>query len=70
MPFFVWLMKASSPLTTAFQSIFRILKNPKIADHIKLHHLLTHTSGLPDNRRKFLDAVFLLTAKDQETGIR
>ncbi|MBS1681856.1 MAG: beta-lactamase family protein [Bacteroidetes bacterium] len=41
-------------------------KNPSISKKVKLHHLLTHTSGLPDNRRKFLDSVYLLTAKDQE----
>lgn len=41
-------------------------KKPKIADQVKLHHLLTHTSGLPDNRRVFLDAPFLITAKDQD----
>lgn len=41
-------------------------KNPKIASQVKLHHLLTHTSGLPDNRRVFLDAPFLITAKDQD----
>jgi len=41
-------------------------KKPKIANQVKLHHLLTHTSGLPDNRRVFLDAPFLITAKDQD----
>lgn len=41
-------------------------KNPTLANQIKIHHLLTHTSGLPDNRRVFLDSVFLLTAKDEE----
>ncbi|HLZ15901.1 MAG TPA: serine hydrolase domain-containing protein, partial [Cyclobacteriaceae bacterium] len=41
-------------------------KNPSLAKCVKLHHLLTHTSGLPDNRRAHLDSVYLLTAKDQE----
>ena len=45
---------------------FHDFKNPKIANRIKIHHLLTHTSGLPDNRRDLLEAVYLLTAKDQE----
>lgn len=45
---------------------FKDFKNKKIADKVKLHHLLTHTSGLPDNRRFFLDSVYLLSAKDQE----
>jgi CubicO group peptidase (beta-lactamase class C family) len=45
---------------------FRDFKNPKIANKVKLHYLLTHTSGLPDNRRVLLDAPYLLTANDQE----
>ena len=45
---------------------FPNFKNPSIAKRVKLHHLLTHTSGLPDNRRAFHDSVYLLTAKDQE----
>ncbi len=45
---------------------FPSFKNPSIAKKIKLHYLLTHTSGLPDNRREFLDSVALLTAKDEE----
>jgi len=45
---------------------FNDFKNPAIANRVKIHHLLTHTSGLPDNRRVFLDSLFLLTAKDEE----
>lgn len=45
---------------------FPDFKNPELAKGIKIHHLLTHTSGLPDNRRQFLDSAFLLTAKDEE----
>jgi len=45
---------------------FSDFKNPVIAKKVKLHHMLTHTSGLPDNRRVLLDSVYLLTAKDQE----
>lgn len=45
---------------------FPNFKNKKIANQLKLHFLLTHTSGLHDNRREFLDSVALLTAKDQE----
>ncbi len=45
---------------------FPNFKNPAIARKVRLHHMLTHTSGLPDNRRAFHDSVFLLTAKDQE----
>jgi CubicO group peptidase (beta-lactamase class C family) len=45
---------------------FADFKNPAISSKVKIHHLLTHTSGLPDNRRVFLDSLFLLTAKDEE----
>jgi CubicO group peptidase (beta-lactamase class C family) len=45
---------------------FNNFKNPDIANTVRIHHLLTHTSGLPDNRREFLDSLFLLTAKDEE----
>jgi CubicO group peptidase (beta-lactamase class C family) len=45
---------------------FPNFKNKKIANEIKIHYLLTHTSGLPDNRREILDSVYLLSAKDQE----
>ncbi len=45
---------------------FPDFKNKEIAHHVKIHHLLTHTSGLPDNRRSLLDSVYLLTAKDEE----
>jgi CubicO group peptidase (beta-lactamase class C family) len=41
-------------------------KDPAIAKRVKLHHLLTHSSGLPDNRWKLHDSIYLLTAKDQE----
>jgi len=45
---------------------FSDFKNSSIAKKIKLYHLLTHTSGLPDNRRVSEDSVFYLTAKDEE----
>jgi CubicO group peptidase (beta-lactamase class C family) len=45
---------------------FPDFKNPSIAKKIKLYHLLTHTSGLPDSRRVREDSVFYLTAKDAE----
>jgi CubicO group peptidase (beta-lactamase class C family) len=45
---------------------FPSFKNSSIAKKVKLHHLLTHTSGLPDNRWKLHDSVYLLTAKDAE----
>ncbi len=45
---------------------FPDFKNQAIAKKVKIIHLLTHTSGLPDNRRVHHDSVFLLTAKDLE----
>ena len=53
-------------LQDSLANYFTDFKNPAIANQVKIHHLLTHTSGLPDNRREFLDSLFLLTAKDQE----
>ena len=37
-----------------------------IAKQVKLYHLLTHTSGLPDSRKVKEEHDFYLTAKDQE----
>lgn len=53
-------------LNDSLSKYFPDFKNPKILNNIRIHHLLTHTSGLPDNRRIFLDSIFLLTAKDEE----
>ena len=53
-------------LNDSLAKYFSDFKNPDIANKVRIHHLLTHTSGLPDNRRVFLDSLFLLTAKDEE----
>jgi CubicO group peptidase (beta-lactamase class C family) len=45
---------------------FPAFKNKSIAQKIKIKHLLTHTSGLPDNRKVNDDTVLYLTAKDAE----
>ncbi len=45
---------------------FPNFKNKVIAQKVKIKHLLTHTSGLPDNRQVSNDSVFYLTAKDAE----
>ncbi len=45
---------------------FPDFQNSSLAQKIKIHHLLTHTSGLPDIRRVQEDSVFYLTAKDEE----
>jgi CubicO group peptidase (beta-lactamase class C family) len=45
---------------------FPAFKNKEIAQKVKVYHLLTHSSGLPDNRKVKEDSVFYLTAKDAE----
>ena len=53
-------------LNDSLSKYFPGFKNPSIGQTVKIIHLLTHTSGLPDNRRKHLSDTFLLTANDQE----
>ena len=45
---------------------FPDFKNRAIAEKVKLYHLLTHTSGIPDNRKVDQQKEFYLTAKDEE----
>lgn len=45
---------------------FTEFKNPVIAQKVKIKHLITHTSGLVDNRQTKTDSIFYLTAKDAE----
>lgn len=45
---------------------FPAFKSKTIANSVKIKHLLTHTSGLPDIRYPWKDSIFYLTAKDQE----
>jgi CubicO group peptidase (beta-lactamase class C family) len=45
---------------------FPEFKNKELASRIKIKHLLTHTSGLPDLRNVEKDSVYYLTAKDYE----
>lgn len=45
---------------------FPNFKNKDIGKKVKIKHLLSHTSGLPDNRQVGKDTVFYLTAKDAE----
>lgn len=40
--------------------------NHSIADKVQIKHLLSHTSGLPDNRPVERDSIFFLTANDEE----
>lgn len=53
-------------LNDSLYKYFPDFKNASLAKKIKLYHMLSHTSGLPDNRRQLLDSVYLLTAKDEE----
>ena len=45
---------------------FPEFRNKSIAQQVKIKHLLTHTSGLPDIRDVAQDTVFYLSAKDAE----
>jgi CubicO group peptidase (beta-lactamase class C family) len=45
---------------------FPDFSNKNIAQKVKLYHLLTHTSGLPDCRKVNEQKEFYLTAKDEE----
>lgn len=45
---------------------FPEFRDKSIASTIKIKHLLTHTSGLPDIREVARDTLFYLTAKDAE----
>lgn len=45
---------------------FSGFRNKEIAGKVRISHLLTHTSGLPDLRDVSGDSVFYLTAKDAE----
>ncbi len=53
-------------LNDSLYKYFPDFKNPALAKQVRIHHLLTHTSGLPDNRRELLDSAFLIIAKDEE----
>lgn len=48
---------------------FPDFKDPSIAKKVKIYHLLTHTSGIPDSRRVKEEHDFYLTAKDEENFV-
>lgn len=50
----------------SLEKYFPGFADPKLSKKIRIKHLLTHTSGLPDNRNVENDTVFYLTAKDEE----
>ncbi|HEY0742371.1 MAG TPA: serine hydrolase domain-containing protein [Chryseosolibacter sp.] len=50
----------------SLEKYFPNFADPQLAKKVRIKHLLTHTSGLPDNRNVEADTVFYLTAKDEE----
>lgn len=60
------VQKKKLSLEDDLSAYFSDFKEPGIAKKIKLYHLLTHTSGLPDNRKIEEEHDFYLTAKDEE----
>lgn len=53
-------------LSDELYKYFPDFKEPTIAKKVKLFHLLTHSSGIPDNRQVSENHDFYLTAKDEE----
>ena len=53
-------------LNDSLYKYFPDFKDTAIAKKVRVYHLLTHTSGLPDIRNVAGDSVFYLTAKDEE----
>jgi CubicO group peptidase (beta-lactamase class C family) len=53
-------------LEDSIYKYFPDFDNPEIAGKVKIKHLLSHTSGLPDIRDNYGDSIFYLTANDIE----
>ncbi len=53
-------------LSDPMSNYFPEFKSREIADTVTITHLLTHTSGLPDNRPVSENPEFFITAKDYE----
>lgn len=53
-------------LEDSLDMYFKDFDHTDIAQKVKIKHLLTHTSGLPDSRKVDEDIEFYLTAKDEE----
>ncbi len=53
-------------LTDSLIKFFPDFKNPDIGRQVRIYHLLTHTSGLPDNRPVQQDSIYYLTADDAQ----
>ena len=63
------LILAEGKLLTLNDSLSRYFpefRNRKIADEVRIIHLLSHTSGLPDNRLVSENPEYFITAKDYE----
>jgi len=53
-------------LSDSIIKFFPDFKNKEIGKKVKIYHLLTHSSGLPDNRHPYQDSVYYLTADDAQ----
>src|SRR5690554_2956884 len=53
-------------LEDSLMTYFPQFENPEIVRKVRVRHLLTHTSGLPDLRRVQEEIEFYLTARDEE----
>ncbi len=53
-------------LDDSIYEYFPDFDNPGIAKKVRIKHLLSHTSGLPDIRDNYGDSIFYLTANDIE----
>ncbi len=64
----ILILQAQGKLSVedSLQKFFPDFKNKDIARKVRIKHLLTHTSGLPDNRPVMRDSVFYLTADDAQ----
>ncbi|MBL7849762.1 MAG: beta-lactamase family protein [Cyclobacteriaceae bacterium] len=64
----ILILQAEGKLSVndSLEKYFPEFKNKEIARRVRIKHLLTHTSGLPDNRQVNRDTVFYLTANDAQ----
>jgi CubicO group peptidase (beta-lactamase class C family) len=64
----ILILQAQGKLSVedSLAKFFQDFKNKDIARRVRIKHLLTHTSGLPDNREMSSDSVFYLTANDAQ----
>lgn len=64
----ILIMKENGMLSLedSISEYFNDFSNKEIADKVRIKHLLSHTSGLPDIRKVSENFDFFLTAKDEE----